>query len=111
MKIKISTKFLNYLLLALATGIIFMEYFQPPLKIFVEICAALMIIGIIFTWRKNFSVTAKIIFPIIFFMLGATRFFSTDTLPPNDISKFEGQNIFIAGIVREEPTQKFWRTI
>ena len=106
MKIKISNKFLNCLLAALATGIIFMEYFQPPIKIFVTICAALMIIGIILTWRKKFSVTAKIIFPIIFFAIGATRFFAVDHLPPNDISNFEGKNIFISGTVRDDPTTK-----
>ncbi|MBQ6975339.1 MAG: DNA internalization-related competence protein ComEC/Rec2 [Selenomonadaceae bacterium] len=106
MKIKISNKFLNWLLAALAAGIIFMEYFQPPIKIFVEVCAALVIIGIIFTWRKKFSVTAKIIFPLIFFALGAIRFFAVDNLPPNDISKFEGQNIFISGTIRDDPSTK-----
>ena len=98
---------LNCLLAALATGIIFVEFFQPPLKIFVIICASISVIGIILTWKKNFSVTAKIIAAIIFFAIGALRFHSVDTLPPNDISKFEGQNISVVGIVREEPTTKF----
>ncbi len=107
MKIKISNTMLNCLLAAMATGIIFAEYFQPPFKVFVEVCAAIIIIGIIFTCRKNFSVTAKLIFPIIFFALGAIRFHAVDTLPQNDISKFEGQHIAVTGIVREEPTTKF----
>ena len=106
MEIKISNIMLNCLLAAMATGIIFTEYFQPPLKILVEICAAAIIIGIICTWRKNFSVTAKIIFPIIFFVLGTIRFHAVDTLPPNDISKFEGQSIAVIGIIREEPAIK-----
>ena len=107
MKIKISNKILNCLLAALATGIIFAEYFQPPIKIFVEICAVLIIIGIILTWKKNFSVTAKISGLIIFFLLGAIRFHSVDNLSPSDISKFEGQSVKVTGIVREEPTTKF----
>ncbi len=107
MKIKISNTFLNWLLAALAAGIIVTEYFQPPVRMLLEICAAAVFIGIIITWKKNFSVTAKIIFPIIFFALGAVRFFSVDTLPPNDISKFEGQRLAVTGIVREEPTTKF----
>ena len=107
MKIKISNTFLNWLLAALTAGIIFTEYFHPPIKVLLEICAAGIFIGIIFTWKKKFSVTAKIIFPIIFFALGAVRFFSVDILPPNDISKFEGQGVAVIGTVREEPTTKF----
>ena len=49
----------------------------------------------------------KIIFIIIFFALGAIRFHAVDTLPPNDISKFERQSVAVTGIVREEPSTKF----
>ena len=48
-----------------------------------------------------------IIAPIIFFVIGATRFYAVDTLPPDDISKFELQTAAVTGIVREEPTTKF----
>ena len=107
MKIKISNTVLNCLLAALATGIIFAEYIHPPLKIFLLICAALSIGVIIFTWKKNFSVTAKILGVIIFFIIGAMRFNVVNILPPNDVSKFERQSVKIIGIVREEPTTKF----
>ena len=49
----------------------------------------------------------KIIFIIIFFSLGAIRFHAVDTLPPNDISKFEGERVAVTGTVREEPSTKF----
>ncbi|MBR5914277.1 MAG: DNA internalization-related competence protein ComEC/Rec2 [Selenomonadaceae bacterium] len=107
MKIKISNTVLNCMLAALATGIIFAEYFHPPLKTFVLICAASSVGAIIVTWKKNFSVTAKIIGVIIFFAIGTMRFNSVDILPPNDISKFAGQSINVTGIVREDPTTKF----
>ena len=106
MKIKISNTLLNCLLAALATGIVFAENFQPSIKIFVAVCAASMAVGLIITWRKKIHV-AKIIAPIIFFVLGALRFYAVDTIPPNDISKFELQTVAVTGIVREEPTEKF----
>ena len=106
MKLKISNTILNCLLAALATGIIFAENFQPSLKLFAEICAAFLCISLIITWRKKFH-PAKIIAPIIFFVIGATRFYAVDTLPPDDISKFELQTVAVTGTVREEPTTKF----
>lgn len=108
MKIKVSNTMLNCLLAFLAAGIIFYEEFSPTIKIFLGICSALIVIGIILTWKKKFSVTAKIIFPIIFFALGATRFFFVDTLPQNDISNFEMQNVKIFGTVRDEPQKKIF---
>ncbi len=105
MKIKISNTMLNCLLAALAAGIIFIEYFSPPIKIFVEVCAILIIAAIIATWKKN-SAAAKIISLIIFFAIGALRFYSVDTLPANDISKFEGQTLRMTGFVRDEPQIK-----
>ena len=106
MKIKISNRMLNCLLAFLAAGIIFYENFSPNLKNFLASCSVLIVIGIILTWRKNFSVTLKIIFPIIFFALGATRFFFADNLPQNDISHFEMQTVKIFGTVRDEPQKK-----
>ncbi len=108
MKIKISNQFLNFLLAFLTAGILFAEYFSPPIKILLAICAALIFVGIIFTWRKDFSVVAKIIFPIIFFALGAARFFSVDNLPANDISKFANKSVKIFGAIREEPQTKIF---
>lgn len=105
MKIKVSNAVLNCLLAMLAAGIIFAENFQPSPKNFVIICAAAMFIGLIVTWRKKIHV-AKIISPIIFFIIGAIRFYSVDTLPPNDISKLELQTVAVTGTVREEPTKK-----
>ena len=105
MKIKVSNAVLNCLLAMLAAGIIFAENFQPSLKNFISICAAAMFIGLIVTWRKKIHV-AKIIAPIIFFTIGAIRFYAVDTLPPNDISKFEMQTVAVTGTVREEPTTK-----
>ena len=106
MKIKVSNILLNWLLAALAAGILFAENFQPSPKIFVEICATALIIGLIVTWRKKIH-AAKIIAPIIFFVIGVMRFYAVDTIPPNDISKFELQTVAVTGIVREEPTEKF----
>lgn len=108
MKIKISNRMLNCLLAFLAAGIIFMEKFSPTLKILFAICAALISLGIILTWRKNSSTTAKIIFPIIFFALGAGRFYFADNLPQNDISKFELQTVKVFGTIRDEPQKKIF---
>lgn len=107
MKIKISNAMLNCLLAALATGILFFNYFQPSPKIFLATCAAAVVIGIILTWKKKISTVAKIICPIIFFAIGAIRFHAADTLPPDDISNFEGKTVAITGTIREEPTEKF----
>ena len=106
MKIKVSNAMLNCLLAFLAAGIIFMEKFSPTLKILLAICAALISLGIILTWRKNSSVTAKIIFPIIFFAIGAGRFYFADNLPSDDISTFENQSVKIFGTIRDEPQKK-----
>ena len=105
MKIKISNTFLNVMLAALAAGILFMEYFHRSPKFLIGAGAALIIGGIIFTWRRK-NLTAWIICPIIFFALGGLRFFSVDNLPPDDVSKFAGQQIFLSGTVREEPQTK-----
>ena len=105
MKIKVSNAFLNILLAALAAGVLFMENFNRSPKFLIGSCAALIIGGIIFTWRKK-NLTSWIICPIIFFALGGFRFSAVDNIPPNDISKFAGQQIFLTGVVREEPQVK-----
>ena len=105
MKIKISNAMLNVWLAAMATGILFMEYFHRSPKFLIGSCAALIIGGIIFTWRRK-NLTAWIICPIIFFALGGLRFSAVDNLPPNDISKFAGQAVQISGEIREEPKIK-----
>ncbi len=105
MKIKVSNAFLNILLAALAAGVLFMENFNRSPKFLIGTCAALVIAGIILTWRKK-NITSWIICPIIFFALGGLRFSAVDNLPPNDISKFAGQQIFLTGVVREEPQVK-----
>ena len=105
MKLKVSDKMLNVLLAAMAAGIIFMEHFHCAPKIFIAICAALTVIGLLATWRqKNF--TAWIICPIIAFAIGALRFAAVDSIAPDDVSKFAGQQIFLSGSVREEPHVK-----
>lgn len=126
MKIKISNAMLNVWLAALAAGVLFTEYFHRSPKFLIGAGAALIFGGIIFTWRsgrekdsgvrekgKNPAprpltpdLTAWIICPIIFFVLGGLRFFSVDNLPPDDVSKFAGQQIFLSGVVREEPQKK-----
>lgn len=106
MKIKISNGLLNCLLAALAAGILFMENFSPPLRVFAEICAFLTLGALIWTWRRNFSVVMKFLLPIIFFGIGAGRFYFVDNLPPNDISKFAGNSISIEGVIRDEPQVK-----
>jgi len=110
MKIKIQNLILNCLLLLFATGILFAEYFAPPVKILFATCAALIFIAVILTWNKNFSLTAEIIFAIIFFLFGAARFFSVNNLPANDISKFANQPVKIFGTVREEVQTKIFST-
>ncbi len=105
MKIKISNQMLNCLLAALAAGILFMEYFSPTLKIFVEVCAILSIAAIIATWKKN-SATVKFIAVITFFVIGSLRFYAVDNLPAEDISKFEGQTVRVIGFIRDEPQIK-----
>ena len=105
MKVKVSNAMLNVWLAALAAGILFMEHFHRSPKFLIASCAALFIGGIIFTWRRK-NLTAWIICPIIFFALGGLRFFSVDNLPPEDISKFAGQAVQVAGVIREEPQRK-----
>ncbi len=105
MKIKVSNSMLNVWLAAMAAGILFMENFSRSPKFLIGTCAALIIGAIIFTWRRK-NLTAWIICPIIFFALGGLRFSAVDNLPPDDISKFAGQQISLTGIVREEPQIK-----
>ena len=105
MKVKVSNAMLNVWLAALAAGILFMEHFHRAPKFLIASCAAFIIGGIIFTWRRK-NLTAWIICPIIFFALGGLRFFSVDNLPPEDISKFAGQAVQVAGAIREEPQKK-----
>ncbi|MBR6886958.1 MAG: ComEC/Rec2 family competence protein [Selenomonadaceae bacterium] len=105
MKIKVSNSMLNVWLAALAAGVLFMEYFPRTPKFLIGTCAALIIIGLIATWRRK-NLTAWIICPIIFFALGGLRFSAVDTVPPNDVSKFAGQSVQISGVVRQEPQIK-----
>lgn len=107
MKIKISNQMLNCLLAALATGILFAEHFGFAPKILAEICAIFMLISLLVTWKRDDSL-GKIIALVIFFALGVMRFFAVDNLQPNDISKFEGQEINITGTVRDEPQIKIF---
>ena len=108
MKIKISTLLLNCLLASMAAGILFAEYFAPPVKIFLSACAGVAALGIILTWRKNFSVTAKFFAAIIFFAIGVLRFFSVNNLPPEDISNFANKYVKISGTIREAPQTKIF---
>ncbi len=101
MKIKISNTMLNCLLAALAAGILFAENFSPTTKTFAIIFALTLAAALIFTRR-----TYQIIAVIIFFAIGALRFYAVDNLPANDISKFEGQTIRVTGIIRDEPQIK-----
>lgn len=105
MKPKVSNAMLNVILTALAAGILFMEHFQRSPKFLVGTCAALIIGGIIFTWRRK-NLTSWIVAPIIFFALGGLRFFAVDNLPADDVSKFAGQAVQISGKVREETQTK-----
>lgn len=106
MKIKISNAYLNCLLAALAAGILFFENFSPAPKVLLLSCTAAAIITLLATWRKENSAAVKLIAVIIFFAVGALRFFAVDTLPASDISKFEGQTIRITGTIRDEPQVK-----
>lgn len=106
MKIKITNTMLNCLLAAMTAGIIFVEYFSPTLKIFLEICASVTAGVILATWKKDSATVTKAISLIVFFVIGALRFYAVDNLPANDISKFEGQTIKIFGTVRDEPQIK-----
>ena len=108
MKIKISNQLLNIFLAVLSAGILTAEYSGASLKFLLAGCSLLGIVGIILTWKKNSATAAKIICPIIFFALGAARFFSADTLPANDISNFEGKEILISGTIHETPAQKIF---
>ncbi len=105
MKVKVSDAMLNVLLTALAAGILFMEHFQRSPKFLLGVCAAATAIILLATWRRK-NLTAWIVAPIIFFAVGGLRFFAVDTLPPDDVSNFAGQQIFLSGIVREEPQTK-----
>ena len=82
-----------------------MDLFHRSPKFLIGACAALIMGGIIFTWRRK-NLAARLICPIIFFALGALRFSAVDNLPPNDISKFTGQDVQISGEIREEPQTK-----
>ena len=105
MKAKVPNSMPNVWLASLAAGVLFMEYFHCSPRFLIITCAALLIGGIIFTWRKK-ALTAWIICPIIFFALGALRLHAADSLPANDVSKFAGQSVQITGIIREEPQKK-----
>ena len=105
MKVKVSNSELNIWLTALATSILFMEYYRYSPRFLIGTFAAMMICGIIFTWRRK-NLTAWIICPIIFFLIGGLRFYSVNNLPANDISEFAGQNLKISGVIREEPQKK-----
>ena len=104
MKFKVSNALLNVWLAAMAAGVLFMEYYRSP-RFLIVTCAALLIGGIIFTWRRR-NLTAWIICPIIFFALGGLRLAAVDNLPANDVSKFAGQSVQITGVIREEPQKK-----
>lgn len=106
MKIKVTNTMLNCLLAALVAGILFMENFSPPLKTFLGICASLTVGIILATWKKESATVTKAISLIIFFIIGAFRFYAADNLPANDISNFEGQTLKIFGTVRDEPQIK-----
>ena len=97
---------LNCLLAAMVAGILFMENFSPTLKTFLGICASVTVGIILATWKKNSATVTNAISLIIFFIIGATRFYAADNLPATDISKFEGQNLKIVGTVRDEPQIK-----
>lgn len=105
MKPKISNTTLNVLLASMAAGILFMEHFHRSPKFLIGACAATAAVGLLATWRRK-NLTARIIFTVIFFALGALRFSAVDTLPPDDVSKFAGQAVQLAGVVREEPQTK-----
>ncbi len=106
MKIKVTNTMLNCLLAAMVAGILFMENFSPTLKTFLGICASVTVGIIIATWKKNSVTVTKAISLIVFFVIGAARFYVADNLPATDISKFEGQTIKIVGTVRDEPQIK-----
>lgn len=97
---------LNCLLAALATGILFMENFSPTLKTFLAMCASVTVGIILATWKKETATVTKAVALIVFFVIGALRFYAADNLPANDISKFEGQTVKIFGTVRDEPQVK-----
>lgn len=105
MKLKVSNAMLNVLLAALVAGVFFMEHFQRSPRFLIVTCAALILCGIIFTWRRK-NLTAWIICPIVFFAIGGLRFTAVDNLPLNDVSKFADQSVQISGVIREEPQVK-----
>ena len=108
MKIKVTNTMLNCLLAAMVAGIIFIENFSPSLKIFLGICASISAGVIILTWKKDSATVSKILAAIIFFIIGALRFYAVDNLPADDISKFEGQTLKIVGTIRDEPQIKIF---
>ncbi len=108
MKIKVTNTMLNCLLAAMVAGIIFIENFSPSLKIFLGICASISAGVIIATWKKDSATVSKILAAIIFFIIGALRFYAVDNLPADDISKFEGQTLKIVGTIRDEPQIKIF---
>lgn len=105
MRIKVTNAMLNVWLVSLIAGVLFMEHFQRSPKFLLGACAAAMAIGLLATLRRK-NLTAWVIASIIFFALGGLRFFAVDNLPQDDISKFAGQQIFMAGTIREEPQKK-----
>lgn len=82
-----------------------MEHFHSSPKFLIGTCAATLAVCLLATWRRK-NLTARIIFTIIFFAIGALRFSAADNLPPDDVSKFAGQAVQLKGTVREEPQIK-----
>ena len=102
MKVKVKNSMLNFLLGALASGILFMDEFPRSPKTLIATCAA---ISLLVTWRRK-NLTAWLVAPIIFFAVGALRFSAVDEIPADDISKFTGDYVQVVGVVREDPQVK-----
>lgn len=106
MKIKVTNTMLNCLLAALVAGILFVENFNPALKTFAGMCASVTVGIILATWKKDSATVKKGIALVVFFVLGAMRFYAAESLAADDISRFEGETLKIFGTVRDEPQVK-----
>ncbi|MBE8954608.1 MAG: DNA internalization-related competence protein ComEC/Rec2 [Quinella sp. 2Q5] len=105
MRFKVPDSMLNVWLAALMAGVLFVDRFRFEPRLIIAACAAAAMVCLLVTWRRK-NLTAWLVGAVIFFAVGGLRFFSADSLPPDDVSKFAGQQIFLTGTVREEPQSK-----
>lgn len=93
--------FLNFLLIALGAGIWLASVFPLPWYWWGSGLIGLLMIAGIFLWKS--SVKAGVVFVLLFLALGGMRFTAADFLAADDISRYAGDEVRVAGTLQEAP--------